>query len=123
MRPTIPLASLALGLALAASGCKTPVTQAAPSVSKALADDCVKHCGVLEMRLTAVVVVAGAGGCVCEPKNAPASEAPRAGAAAAGAGAFIVAAQEAVAAQQAAQSQPSLPTPVLVPPPAATPTH
>lgn len=87
---------LALALVASATGCG--VTRAAWRVSKDLAADCVKHCAVLDMRLAAVVVVADAGGCVCEPKGAPATESPRASsAAAAGGGAYVAAA---AAAQQ-----------------------
>ena len=104
---SIPLSLAALALAVATPGCMTPVTRAATGVSKSLADDCVKHCGVLEMRLAAVVVVAGQGGCVCEPRAATGTEAPRAGAAAAaGAGAYIVAQQTEAENQAQLQGQP-----------------
>ena len=94
----------ALVLALALAGCA--VNKAALAVSKDLAADCAKHCDTLEMRLTAVVVVAGSGGCVCEPRSAPATQdATRTGAAGAAAGGAVVAAQAAAAQAQSTQNQ------------------
>jgi len=72
-------------------------------LSPALAVDCADHCRTLGMRLTAVVVVANSGGCVCEPIDRTATGAAGAAAVAGG----VVVQQS----QQQAQQQQSSPTP------------
>jgi hypothetical protein len=77
---------VAVALMISLAGCA--ISKAAQTtVSKDLAADCNKHCASLDMRLTAVVIVANQGGCVCEPTSSPASNTSRAGATAGG-GAF-----------------------------------
>jgi hypothetical protein len=63
-------------LALATSGCTIDTAIAGGwRVSPRLADACVDHCHVLNMRLAAVVVVHATGGCVCEPLDRPSAAA------------------------------------------------
>jgi hypothetical protein len=81
--PRLALAAL-LASALAASGCTIDkAVGGGARLSPALAADCADHCRTLDMRLTAVVVVANRGGCVCDPKDRP-SASVGGGAAAAG---------------------------------------
>lgn len=54
--------------------------------------ECVAHCGVLDMDLTAVVVIMNNTGCVCEPRQRR-TGAPGGGAAAAGGAAIHAAVQ------------------------------
>jgi hypothetical protein len=56
------------------------------------ASECVAHCDVLGMKLSAVVIIKNAAGCVCQPKDAPQADATQAavqGAAVAAGGAVI----------------------------------
>ncbi len=91
-----------LVLVAAVSGCAiNAATGAGMYVSKELATSCVKDCETLGMKLSAVVIVANMGGCVCEP-SAASPNVTSAGSAVAG-GAAIRVAQEAAAQEQQRQ--------------------
>lgn len=99
---------VAVALLTSLAGCA--ISKAAQvAVSKDLAADCAKHCAILDMRLTAVVVVANQGGCVCEPTSGSASDTPRAGAAAGG-GAVAAIAELQRQREQNTGSVPSIPS-------------
>lgn len=76
--------SAALLFPLLAAGCAINTGIAGGMyVTPELATDCAKQCGILRMRLAAVVVVHSTGGCVCEPGDRSA-DLDRGGAAVAG---------------------------------------
>jgi hypothetical protein len=88
--------ALLFSFAFLASACTTArPTQL--SVPTDLGPECARHCSTLGMRLSAVVIIMNASGCVCEPKEAAIRPA---GASAAAGGAAI---QTAAAAQQQQQ--------------------
>lgn len=99
---------VAVALMISLTGCVSITKAAQVTVSKDLAADCAKHCAILDMRLTAVVVVANQGGCVCEPTSGSASDTSRAGATAGG-GAFA-AIEQMQRDQQNTGSIPSIPS-------------
>jgi hypothetical protein len=89
---------LLTALALSTLGCVIDTGVAGGhTVKRELATDCANHCATLDMRLAAVVVIHTTGGCVCEPKEAGACEAPRTSAAAAGGAVLQVKEQQAAA--------------------------
>jgi hypothetical protein len=97
MRSFVPLLLCVLFI-----GCATN-SATLGSVSKELATECVAHCASLDMKLTAMVIIKGSAGCVCEPKD---SQARAVSSAAAVAGGAVIADEEAQqqnAAQQRAQ--------------------
>lgn len=96
----------ALGVAcvvLFSSACETAQATRLPT-PKERVTECEQICGNLGMKLSAFVVMMNSAGCVCEPKQAPASSGSvsREGAGAAAGGVTIAAA---AAAAQAAQQQ------------------
>lgn len=98
---------VAVALVTSLAGCAISKAAQVP-VSKDLAADCAKHCGVLDRRLTAVVVVANRGGCVCEPTSGSGSDAPRASAAAGGGA--VAAIEHVQQREQSSGSVPSIPS-------------
>ncbi|HEY6099040.1 MAG TPA: hypothetical protein VIW03_06405 [Anaeromyxobacter sp.] len=99
-----------LAVAFLASGCAV-ARPAAYSVPKDLGSECAKHCSTLDMRLSAVVIIMNASGCVCEPRQAGAA-ASTGSAAAAGGAAMNLALQQ----QKHRDETPTTPAPSYSPP-------
>lgn len=78
--------SNALALGLSGLGCFTPSAPTVTSVPNERRTECTNACNDVEMRLSAIVVMANAVGYVCEPRDKPAN----AGGAAAAAGGMTV---------------------------------
>ena len=85
-------------------------TTAAPvhglfSLEKDAGVQCKKHCGDLDMRMSAVVIIANMTGCVCEPLESKTGQSGGASANTSGAVASLMAAQEQQRKQQEEQQR------------------
>ena len=96
---------LAVVLAFATAGCVAVQKAASGPPQPSRATECREYCSAIDMRLTAVVIIMGKAGCVCEPKDVSARAAGQGGAAAAGGAAIVVAAQQQQQQQQQQQRQ------------------
>ena len=79
---------------LLASGCTTlaPI-QPGFTLQKDTGTQCVKYCGELDMRMSAVVIISTSTGCVCEPRENKAGPSSAGAAVASGTVAVLMSAQ------------------------------
>ena len=88
--------------ALGLGGCSIGPASANLAVPIERADECRDVCKDLEMELSAMVVMAGMAGCVCEPANTPTADSSAPGAGGVAGGATIATAAAAQAASSGA---------------------
>ena len=88
-------------LCLLSAGCYTEKATYR-TVTKELATDCATNCAEMGMKLSAMVIIKSAAGCVCEPKESQGQA--KSGAVTAAGGAIAAEEEEAAQQQQAAAS-------------------
>jgi len=91
-------------LVVAIAGCETVRATEMPT-PKERVTECVQLCTDVGLKMTALVVMMGHAGCVCEPSTAQPGSSPAAAASTAAGGTVIAAAAAAAAAQQQQQQQ------------------
>ena len=95
---------LAIALLLG-SACTTTAPVKGVTLERDTGAQCTRHCGDLDMRMSAVVIIANLTGCVCEPREIKTGQSGGASANSGGAVAMLMAAQEQQRQEQQRQEQ------------------